>query len=165
MLSKIKSSIIPLTVVATLFISSSQVLAVDDFKQSTPPGQMRSCQVREAAIKTRMTHLTELVTKMIAKFDTHAQKVENFYTNNILPTGKKVSNYDSLVADISAKRATALAVLNKAQTDVNGFSCSNGHPKADMTQFRQDMQSVKQALKDERTSIKNLIVAVRGESK
>lgn len=161
MLEKIKSSIIPITLSATLFIFSSQALAVDLPKTATPPGRLRACQVREDAVKTRMTHLIQLATDMMNKFDTHAARVENFYATKVLPSGKKVSNYDSLVSDIGTKKAAVSVALTKVQLNTQGFTCSTGDPKQLMTKFRKDMQDVKKALKDYRTSIKNLIVAIR----
>jgi hypothetical protein len=51
------------------------------------------------------------------------------------------------------------AALTKTQNDADNFNCT-GNPKDQLMLFREDMQSVKKALKDYRTSIKNLIVAV-----
>ena len=109
-----------------------------------------------------MTHLTTLATNMMNQFDRHASRVEKYYTTKAVPAGKTVANYDSLVVDIGTKKGAVQTALTKAQGDVSGFSCSNSNPKTAMTQFRQDMQVVKGALKDYRVSIKNLIVAVRG---
>ncbi len=162
MLDRIKSTVLPLTIAASVLFFTSTALAVDSPKSATPPGKLKACEARQSAIKTRMNHLTQLANNMISKFDGHAQKVETFYTTKVLPSGKTVANYDSLVSDINTKKATVSAALAKAQTDVNNFSCSstNPNPKAAMTQFREDMQATKKALKDYRTSIKNLIVAV-----
>ncbi len=160
MSDRIKSLVIPITILASTLIFTPTILAQGP-SQSSPAGQVKSCQVREEAIKNRMTHLTKLATDMMTKFDNHATKVEKYYTDKILSAGKTVSNYDSLVSDISIKKAAVQSALTTAQNDVNSFSCADGHPKQDMTQFRKDMQDVKKALKDYRTSIKNLIVAVR----
>lgn len=123
-------------------------------------GKLRSCQVREAAIKRRMEHLVRLATNMENTFDRHAQGVENFYTTKVVPSGKTVTNYSALVSDIAVKKAAVQTALSKAQTDVASFSCASGTPKSQMTQFRMDMRVVKRALKEYRASIKNLIVAV-----
>lgn len=118
---------------------------------------LRSCQARESAIKTRMESLTNLATNMEKVFDAIATRVENFYT----ASGKTVSNYDTLVADINTKKGTVSTDLAAAQTLVNSFSCTTDDPRGLLTQFRLDMQKVKSDLKAYRTSIKNLIVAVR----
>ncbi len=123
-------------------------------------GRLRACQAHEDAIKRRLTHLTNLVTNMETKFDAIATRVENYYTNKVVPRGKTVANYNTLVSDIQTQKTNVQTALKKAQTDANSFSCTSGSPKAQLTQFREDMQAVKEALKDYRTSIKNLIVAV-----
>ena len=75
-------------------------------------------------------------------------------------SGKTVSNYDALLADIQTKKSAVSTALQKGKDDFKSFSCTGDNPKGALTQFREDMQLVKQGLKDYRTSIKNLIVAV-----
>jgi len=123
--------------------------------------KLRACEAREDAIGKRAGRLTTLVTKMESNFDKHAQRVEDYYTAKVVPSGKTVANYDSLVADIDAKKAVVATALATAQNDAANFSCTGDNPKGQLTLFRKDMQAVKKALKDYRTSIKNLIVAVR----
>src|SRR3989344_7743041 len=104
----------PLSILILFFVLASSVLAVgkpsDVGAQSATPkaqtktrlteAKLRACQTREDTIKKRATHLTQLATNMEDKFDIHAQRVEDYYTSKILPSGKTVANYDSLVADI-----------------------------------------------------------------
>ncbi len=126
----------------------------------TPRGLQNSCQARENAINARLSHLINLASTMERSFDAIATRVETYYTTIVLPEGKTVSNYSSLVSDIQTKKTAVQTALRKAQTDVSGFACTGGSPKSELTQFRVDMQSVISALKTYRTSIKNLIVAV-----
>lgn len=126
------------------------------------PGKLQACQAKQASIQTRMGSLTRLSANMLNVFSSIAQRVMLFYSAKVLPTGKTVANYDTLVADIQTKSTAVQTALSKAQGDANSFSCQTGNAKAQVTLFRQDMQAVKTALKNYRTSIKNLIVAVRG---
>ncbi|MBI4029548.1 MAG: hypothetical protein HY376_04255 [Candidatus Blackburnbacteria bacterium] len=123
--------------------------------------RLKACQARESAITKRMTHLVELVTKMEGKFDAIAQRTEEYYTSKVVPSGKTAANYDTLVADIQTKKAAVGTALASAQTNSTSFSCTGNNPKGLLTQFRTDMQAVKKALHNYRTSIKDLIVAVR----
>jgi hypothetical protein len=109
-----------------------------------------------------MGNLNRMATNMLSVFNSIAQRVISFYTNRVVPTGKTVPNYDTLLADAQTKSGAVQTALNKAQGDASNFNCQNANPKADITLFRQDMQAVKTALKNYRTSIRNLIVAVRG---
>lgn len=124
-------------------------------------GLLRSCQARENAIKTRMNSLINLVDNMETKFSSISARVEDYYTSKVVPSGKSVSNYDTLVSDIQTKKDAVGTSISVAKTDVSNFNCNSTDPKADLTKFREDMQSVKKALKDYRTAIKKLIVAVR----
>ena len=172
------SYLVPLGVLFLLVILVPSVLALGkpDNVGGGPPGtpggipqqaqnrltnaKLKACQARENAIKIRSRHLGQLATTMEEKFDAIAQRVEDYYTSKVVPSGKTVVNYNALVADIQTKKTAVQTALSQAQTDSTGFSCTGNDPKGQMTQFRKDMQAVIQALKDYRTSIKNLIVAV-----
>lgn len=124
-------------------------------------GNLTSCQARENSITQRMLQLVAMVKNMETKFDATASRVENYYTSTIVPSGKTVAKYDTLVADIQIKKDIVQKNLVTAQTNFANFSCTANNPKGLLTQFRTDMQVVKKSLHDYRTSIKNLIVAVR----
>lgn len=125
--------------------------------------KIKVCQTHERNIKNRASHLQSLVDKMFTNFDKIATRIENYYTQKLVPQGKTLSNYNSLVADIAAKKALTTTDVEKAKKDAAGFSCTTStNPKTDLTTYRTDMQTVKKDLQDYRTSIKNLIVAVRG---
>lgn len=128
---------------------------------SSDGGRLKSCEARQESLIKRAEKLLERATKMQEKFDKIALRVETYYTEKVLPEGKVVSNYDALVADIAAKKALVGAALTKAQTDADNFTCDGATVKDQMTQYRKDMQGVIKALKNYRTSIKNLIIAVR----
>ncbi|HKC04723.1 MAG TPA: hypothetical protein VKC54_02535 [Patescibacteria group bacterium] len=130
-------------------------------RHSLTQASLRSCEAREAAVKNRMESLLKLAMNMQEKFDAIAQRVEDFYTTTVVPSGKTVPNYDTLVADIAAKKAIVTTDLDVAQVSVNAFSCTGDDPRGLLTSFRLDMQKVKTDLKDFRTTIKNLIVAVK----
>lgn len=128
---------------------------------SQPQGKhLQACQAGEDAIKNRSVSLVRMVINMEAKFDAILSRVEVYYTSKVVPSGKTVTNYSSLTSETQTKKAAIQTALVKAQDDISSFSCNNANPKGQMIQFKQDMQSVKQALQDYRTSIKNLVVAV-----
>ena len=102
-----------------------------------------------------------MTSNMLDVFDKIATRVKDHYTNTVVPSGKTVSNYSSLVADIAAKKAAVSAALTAAQTGVDSFSCDGDNPKGVLSDFHTDMRSVKSALKDYRAAINKLIVAVR----
>lgn len=123
--------------------------------------KLRACQAKENAIKKRSEHLGQLASTMEEKFDAIAKRVENYYTSIVVPSGKTVANYDSLVADIQTKKKAVQTALTQTQVNTASFACISDDPKRQITKFKDDMRVVKSALKDYRTSIKNLIVAIR----
>lgn len=123
--------------------------------------KLKACQNRENAIQTRSKQLIKMAENMLTTFDKIVSRAEEYYTSKVVPSGKTVSNYDALVADIATKKQTTQTDLDKATADATAFSCTGNDPKGQLTQFRTDMQTVKKDLKDYRTAIKNLIVAVR----
>ena len=123
--------------------------------------RLKFCQVHEKEIEDRHDSLDKLASRMLSVFDEIAKRVEDFYTNKVVPSGKSLPNYNALVADIASKRLAVQTALTNTQNDIAGFKCTADNPKAQITQYRLDMQAVKKALQDYRTSIKNLIVAIR----
>lgn len=134
-------------------------------KKTSATEKVSSCRAKESSVKIRMAQLTKLATTMEATFDKSSSKVQTYYTNTVLTSGKSISNYSALVNDIEAKKVAIKTELDKAKSNASAFNCETDSPKASLDQFRANMQSVKTALKNHRTSVKNLIVAVRSSSK
>lgn len=141
--------------------ANAQPLRTSSPKPTLPPGRMRSCEARALAVQTRLSQLLRLTTNMLDVFNTHAKRIMDFYTNVILPSGKTVPNYDTLIANIDTKKTAVETAWTKAKAGADAFSCTTGDPRQLLNQFRLDMIATKRALKDYRTAIKNLIVAVK----
>ena len=122
--------------------------------------KLKVCQNRERAIQKRSTQLTKLSEKMLTTFDKIATRVQTYYTNTVVPTGRTVENYDGLVTEIATQKAAAQTALTTAQAAVESFTCAGEDPKGQLTAFNEQMKAVKKALKDYRTAVRNLIVAV-----
>ncbi len=130
-------------------------------KNNLAKSRIESCQAIESAVVTRMTNLVRMAENMIAKFEAISTRVQEYYTTKVVPAGTVVENYDSLVSEVEKKKVDVKSKLDLAKSNSDKFSCENDSPKSLLTQFRVDMQSVKKALHEYRTSIKDLIVAVR----
>ncbi|NCP47073.1 hypothetical protein AUJ42_02180 [Candidatus Collierbacteria bacterium CG1_02_44_10] len=121
----------------------------------------KACQARVSAIKTRMTQLTKLVTTMETTLDKITERVQGYYTNKVLPSGRSLTNYNSLTSNITSNKALVQTALDKAQADILAFSCTSANPRTQVYQFNTNMRLVKNALKAYRTSINKLIVTIR----
>ncbi len=119
--------------------------------------QLKACQNREKAITNIMSRVSDRGQKQLDLFTSIATKTETFYTDK----GKTLSNYDALVSDVTAKQATAQTAVTAVTTDSTTFNCDGTDPKGVATTFKDALKSEITALKDYKTSVKNLIVGVK----
>lgn len=115
------------------------------------------CAARLNTIKKVMTDAGAMVQRHMETFDKIATRVEEFYTNKKL----NVANYDELVAAVNSKKAAAQAAIATVKSQGGTFDCSGTNPVGSADQFKASIKAAKQALKDYRTAITNLIVAVK----
>jgi hypothetical protein len=119
--------------------------------------QLKSCQNREKAITNIMTRILDRGQKQASLFGTIASRTEAFYVKS----GKTLSTYDALVADVNLKATTAQTALTTTTTDSTGFSCTGTDPKGFITTFKDSLKTEISVVQAYRTSVKNLIVGVK----
>ena len=118
-------------------------------------GQLKACQNRQAAITNIINRIDTRAQNQLTLFSTIASRVENFYTTK----GKTVANYDQLVADITSAETTAQTNLTTMKAN-STFSCSLANPKGMVSAFQSYLKTEISDLRNYRTAVKNLIVAV-----
>lgn len=123
--------------------------------------KLKACEARQDNIQKRSSQMVRRATNQEDVFTKIAGFVEQFYQNKLVPQGKTVANYDALVADISAKKDAITPLVQTAKTDAANFNCSGSSPNGQIQQFNTDMKAVIAALEAYRTSVRNLIVAVK----
>lgn len=121
--------------------------------------KLRFCEAREENIKKRHVSLMGIGSGILGKLDAIVARAKEFYTQKVLTSGKSLDNYDELVADIDAKKQALAGALAQVP-DGSGFDCSGDDPKGTLTDYREKMKLVKDALKNYRESVKNLISAI-----
>lgn len=116
----------------------------------------RVCELRSDKIKGIMSRAANQGQRHMQVFTKIYERVVTFYNNKNL----EVENYDQLVADVNSKKSAADQAIEflKANTD---FDCNSDDPIGRVEEFRAKLKAMHQALKGYRTSIKNLIVAVK----
>lgn len=119
--------------------------------------KLKVCQHREKAIDNIMARIAERGQKQLDLFTTIATRTETFYTTK----GKTLSNYDALVTDVTAKQTAAQTAVDTIKADKANFKCDGTDPHGASTTFKTDLKLEISALKDYRTSVKNLIVGVK----
>ena len=123
--------------------------------------KLKMCMSLSKSVTTRSLYLVKSITEMERKFTSIIDGIKRYYLLKIIPTGVTLSNYNTLVADITARERIIPPLLEKAQKDASGFSCTTSSPSAQLKEFSLDVQAVVHALQEYRTGIKNLIVAIR----
>lgn len=119
--------------------------------------KLKVCQNREKAITNIMARISDRGQKRVDLFSTIAERTETFYTNK----GKTLSSYDSLVADVAAKKADAQTAVNTTKSAAAEFTCDSTNPKGIAATFKTDLHAQNDALKAYKTAVKNLIVGVK----
>lgn len=126
-------------------------------KERLEGAKLKACEARQKGITTAMSQLTQRATNNLNVITKISDRVQAFYAQK----GRTVANYDALVADVSTKKQLAEAAIASTKSVSEVFSCDGDSPQAAATQFRDAHKTAVAALKDYRTSVKNLIVAVK----
>lgn len=127
--------------------------------------RLKLCRARAISLKNKSNALLERAKKMNLRLEEIIKIVKNYYQNRLVPKGLTLSNYDSLLSDIDAKKTNVTTLINKAQTDVSGFSCDSDDPKTTLDNFHSEMKDIINALKEYKTSVRAFVSAVHDLSK
>lgn len=119
--------------------------------------KLRVCQAHEKAITTIMTRISERGQKQADLFGTIAERVETFYVSQ----GKPLDTYDTLVANVASKKVAAQSAIDAIKASSGDFQCTGENPRGAIQGFKDALKSEITALKNYRTSVKNLIVGVK----
>ena len=122
--------------------------------QKGAAGKLKACDNRKVAVTNIMNRIDTRTTNQLKLFDTIASRVEAFYTKS----GKTVSNYQTLVGDITTAETAAQNDLSTLK-DNSTFTCT-GDPHGMVTAFQGYLKTAISDMKNVKTAVKNLIVAV-----
>jgi len=119
--------------------------------------KLKSCQNRENAINNIMARITDRGTKQLTVFTDISDKVKTFYVDKSL----SLANYDDLVSNVGNAELLALEAINNTKTSIVDFKCDGNDPKGFANIFKNYAELQRLALKDYKTAVNNLIVAVK----
>jgi len=119
--------------------------------------KLAMCQKRERVVKQIMNRIVTRGERHLEVFNKISERVQAFYTDK----GKTLDNYNELVSDVGAKKTNAEAALDAIKADAEAFKCDDNNPKGVGSAFKTDLKAAHQALKEYRTSIKDLLVGVK----
>ena len=116
------------------------------------------CEKKSSKINAIIQKRSTQATKQLDVFKKIADRVEKFISDKQLT----IENYDALAADIKDKEAAATAAIEANTNTV--FDCDSADSSDPGKVAKASVQTVRDALKDYRTSIKNLIVKVKSNN-
>ena len=152
------STVLALPVQANVHAQSAGATATETtLRTRLASGKLKACQNRQNAITNIMTRIADRGQKQITLFGTIATRTETFYADK----GRTLSNYDALVADVTAKQTAAQTAVDAIKTNSTGFSCDGTDPKGFVNSFQTSLKSEISALQAYRTAVKDLIVGVK----
>jgi len=125
---------------------------------------IKLCEAHVKVAKLREAALAKRASNMQTRLDKIVTMVEAYYTNKLVPEGKSLATYNSLVSDVATKKAALSPLVTKVQTDAEALTCDGGQAKAQFVTFRTDATSLIAAFKAYRLSVINLVQAVRKAS-
>lgn len=134
-------------------------------KANLSEARLRTCEAREQKIANRYKNLLTMGSRFHPYYDKIVARVDYFYTNNLVPNGLILENYDSLKADITSNKEAVSSALAQVQASGQEFSCDSDDPKGEADTFRTNMQALIASNKEYKTSVRAFVVAVRDLAK
>lgn len=123
------------------------------------------CEKRKNNLVKRSNNIITRVERHFNRFGVIVEKVDNFYSDKLIPKGVVISNYETLKADIEIQKAEVQAALTSAKDKIANFDCTSENPKEHLEDFKIEAKNVHEAMKDYRSTIKNFIKAIKADVK
>lgn len=143
--------------VAATTPTTGQSSNTDQAKTRLANAKLKACQNRETAVNNILTRIGDRGQKQLDLFSTIATRAETFYVSK----GKTLSNYNALVADVSAKKDAAVAAVSTVKSKSVTLKCGDTNSKGLASSFKESLKSEITALQAYRTSVNNLVVGVK----
>lgn len=135
--------------------------AAEKRKEKLSEARLRVCKGRAKAIGNRVERILKRGEKMHGRSEKITEAVGAFYQNRLVPQGLTLSNHDELLADIEAKKASVLSLLETAKASGGVFDCESDDPQGQKETFRSDIKAVIDAFKAYRQSVRTFAKAVK----
>ncbi|MEO5691252.1 MAG: hypothetical protein ABIQ64_03640 [Candidatus Saccharimonadales bacterium] len=115
------------------------------------------CEKRFGTIKKIMQNAHKRGARQLDVFTTIADRTKAFYEAKQY----SVANYDELVATVEDKKQAAIVAVAMSNETIDQFTCDGDDPISIKDLFKAQIQDQNTALKAYKTTIKDLIVAVK----
>lgn len=118
---------------------------------------LQICKDHKDTIEQRTVRISQRATKHLELFNNVAARTQKFY----LSSGNTFENYTSLTENVTNKSAAATQSVEALIAQNVTIDCEGVEPKAAIATYKERLQTATEALRDYRTSIKDLIAAIK----
>lgn len=129
-------------------------------KAKTEEQRQKSCEARKTSLTNRMANAVTQANKHKEVFDKIYTKVQDFYTTKKL----SVADYDTLKANVDKAQSDAAASIAALKSLDVSVDCTSPNVATTVSTFQQAVKSTRDSLKAYRSSITDLIKALKGAS-
>ena len=119
--------------------------------------KLETCQQRQERIVDHTGRITERSANLLQKMESIAAKAEAFKDDK----GISTADLTELKTEMDAGKQAVEAALEAATTSAEEFDCTSAGPKAQLQQFVEAMDVVRESLKGYRDTIHDYIQAIR----
>lgn len=118
--------------------------------------RQKVCEQRKVSINNKVTAFSKSADNILTRFDVVYTRVKAFKTDK----KADVANYDALIAAADAKQAAATEAVAALKETSTTFDCASTDPAQTLATIKAATVDARTALKEYRTSIKNIVVAL-----
>jgi hypothetical protein len=141
--------------------------AKDRLEAAQTKHQERTQEQRQTACTARKANLTKRMANAVSQAKRHKQVIDNFYTkvkNFYVDKQLNVSGYADLTAKVDAAQASAQTSIDALSALEVNVDCTSQTVAASVSAFQSAVKSSRDSLKDYRSSLVDLITALKGAS-
>lgn len=129
----------------------------DAVKEKLSATKLEICNTRKDAIDRHVIRIAVRTEKHLGLFDEIAKRAQEFY----MTKGNVLDNYGTLSAEVASKKDVATAAVDTLVAQKAVFDCEADDPKGTIATYKAILGDTTGALKEYRTSIKNLIFGIK----
>lgn len=129
-------------------------------KEHSREQRQKACEQRQKSIDKRTTNFAAAAERHLGVFDKIFTRVQAFHDAKNLD----VADYDTLVAAVTAKQAAAQTAVDELKALDVDLDCTQSDPASTVAEIKTAVAGARKALKEYRTSIKDLVTTLKGAS-
>lgn len=142
-------------------ITAEKQKKLEEVKRETKVKQAQAkqkiCERIREKTKARHEHIKTVAEQIASRIDKRVENAKNFVTEKNLT----IISYDSLLADVKAKKQAVETARSEIIAAVGSFDCGSDNAKVQQAIVRQKVEAYKVAVKAYRESVKSLLQAVK----